>query len=325
MNYSNIKTYVESKINVINTLSSIEASQVAVMAFQLSRFNQAPTNMAALMAHLQTQELAVNSADAVKAVTILLGAASPSKAVIWKSQEFLSSGTFSVPNNIAGGLVYVTGCGGGGSGRTSAWNSGNGGLSTGGAGGQYVERFPISVSAGESVPVVVGAGGASIVTPPSTTGSIGNSGGDSAFKTLTIKGGEGGIGTGVSNLSALCPKGGFLPGYFSYEASVSSAAIFSGQYIHGQPSKFGACGRPSTVISSGRISADCGGAAGYFGDGTDGASSSAANVTAANALPNTGAGGGSAGIIYPTATRDKTCTSGAGGSGRIIVEWQEFV
>lgn len=82
---------------------------------------------------------------------------------------------------------------------------------------------------------------------------------------------------------------------------------------------------PSTLVASARIIGATGGGAGYLGDGTDGAVSAGANITAANALPNTGAGGGSAGIIYATATRDRTATSGAGGSGKIIVEWQEFI
>lgn len=325
INYDNIIEYVEAKIAAINTLSPTEASLVAAMANLLAGRNNTPSNMAALETYLQNRESLVDESSLVKDVTLLLGASLPSKNTVWRMQEFLSDGTFIVPDNIAGGLVYITGCGGGGSGRTSPRNTGNGGIATGGAGGFYVEKFPVSVTAGESVPVVIGAGGASVVTPPGVNGDAGNRGGDSVFKTLTIKGGGGGINTGVSGLSLICPKGGFLPGYFGYDADVASAATFAGPYIHGQPSKFGACGRPSFQSGSGRISADGGGAAGYFGDGTDGVSTNGTDATASNALPNTGAGGGSVGIIYPTVTRDMTATSGAGGSGRIIVEWQEFV
>jgi hypothetical protein len=53
---SNIVSYVETKINVINTLSRTEAALVAGMAQFLSGRNNPPSNMAALLAYLQLQE-----------------------------------------------------------------------------------------------------------------------------------------------------------------------------------------------------------------------------------------------------------------------------
>jgi len=322
--YDEIKAQVEERISNIDELSDTDAALVAASAQLLNGRNQPIGNMPILLEYLQDKQDLVADTTTIKEIALLLGASMGSKNVVWKMQEFLANGTFTVPNNIAGGVVYITGCGGGGSGRTSARNAGNGGLSTGGAGGFYVVKSPVEVIAGEAVTVTVGAGGASIVTPPNTSGSDGNPGGDSIFKTLTIKGGGGGVNTGTSGASAICPAGGFLPGYFGYVADPAAAAIFAGSYVHGDTSGLGACGKPSYVNASGRISAETGGAAGFFGSGTNSVSVSAANATATNALPNTGAGGGAAGIIYPTATRDKTATSGAGGSGRIIVEWQEF-
>ena len=98
---------------------------------------------------------------------------------------FTSSGTFNVTGS---GEVEVLVVGGGGSGGNHNTTNGNGG---GGAGGViYRNRFYVSVG---PLTVTVGNGGAAI---PNSTNSIGNSGQNSIFGTLTALGGGGGGSTG---------------------------------------------------------------------------------------------------------------------------------
>lgn len=61
-------------------------------------------------------------------------------------QEFLSSGTFTVPAGVT--AVWVTMCGGGGSGGAQYGSSGAGG---GGAGAYCIQR-PVSVTPGQALP-----------------------------------------------------------------------------------------------------------------------------------------------------------------------------
>ena len=95
------------------------------------------------------------------------------------SESFTSSGTFSVPaGTTAVDVLVVAGGGGGG----HVWGGG------GGAGG-VIFMPDFTVTPGGTVTVTVGCGGAAVSTEP---GSIGNTGQDSVFGTLTAKGGGGG-------------------------------------------------------------------------------------------------------------------------------------
>jgi len=322
--YDEIKAQIEERIDNIDGLSATDAALVAASAQLLNGRNQPISNMPILLEYLQDKQDLVADTTTIKEIVLLLGASMGSKNVVWRTREFLANGTFTVPNNIAGGVVYITGCGGGGSGASSGYNSGNGGLTTGGAGGFYVEKYPVPVSAADSIPAIIGVGGLPAVNTGAGT-DLGNDGGDSVFGSLVIKGGEGGINSGTSNSGRVCPKGGFITSHYSVNPSVSSVLVSSGDYVHGSFSGFGSPGDAARTIASSRIAAPTGGGAGYFGSGGNAAVSSNNDVTASSALPNTGAGGGAAATIYPTSTPTKTVTSGAGGSGRIIVEWQEFV
>jgi hypothetical protein len=307
INFSNIKAYIESKINVINTLTTIEASQVAVNAFQLARIGYAPSNLSALETYLSNKEAAVSTTDELKYITQLLGSSTPTKSVVWRMHEYLAGDTFTVPNNLAGDCVYVTGSGGGGSGAARIFiTSGNPSVS-GAQSGCYISKQPVTVSAGSAIPIVIGAGGAAVsVTGSATNGVSGSSGASSSFGSLVIDGGSGGrLGANLFDDA----RGGWIGGY-----QVSGV-----QTILPQNSIAYRAGRRAVV---GLVSAE-GSAAGAFGDGQDGVAVSAGDATATSAAANTGAGGGSAIVEIVSGTR--TATSGAGGSGRIIVEWQEFL
>lgn len=307
INYSNIVGYVEAKINAINTLSANEAALVAAMANLLAGRNNPPSNMLALETYLQGKENLVTDADLVKDVTLLLGASLPSKNTVWRMREFLSSDNFTVPLNIAGGLVYVTGSGGGGSGAARVFAGSGVATISGANSGCYIERRPVQVTAGDIIPVVIGAGGASVsVTSATTTALAGNAGADSSFGTLIIQGGAGGsLAQNVFDDT----RGGWIGGYLFGTAQIL-------------PAQNSIAYRAGRRVQSGLVTAN-GSAAGAFGNGVDGVTALDANATAAAAGDNTGAGGG--GAVVERTTGTPTATSGAGGSGRIVVEWQEFV
>jgi hypothetical protein len=298
INFSNIKAYIEGKINAIGTLSDVEAAQVAVNAFQLARVGNPPSNLAALETFLSGKESTVVASDELKYITLLLGSSTPTKSVVWRMQEFLADGSFTVPNNIAGGVVYVTGCGGGASGQAVINRPAATTTARGGRSGCFVERYQYSAQPLEPIAITIGAGGlAQSVTGDGTTvaPSAVAPGGDTVFGALVIAGGELDRGTYASAASS-------APGSSSFRF-------------------LGGLGRQQTGFSN---SIAGGSAAGYFGPAPNGETFRDVSGSAPNAAPNTGAVGASVCIQNGLGT-PLTATSGAGGSGRIIVEWQEFL
>jgi len=96
-----------------------------------------------------------------------------------RNQVFTASGSFKVPAGIT--KLFLTGCGGGGSGGRRLFQDLNGG---GGGGGGFVTRYPVSVTAGATYTVTIGAGG--------IWGST--DGGDTIFEgLLNIAGGISGV------------------------------------------------------------------------------------------------------------------------------------
>lgn len=229
------------------------------------------------------------------------------KVPVWKMQVFDANGTFTVPDSIAGNVVYVTGSGGGGSGAAFIMSVSNNGVG-GACSGCYIEKQPYPVSAGDSIPVVVGDGGLAVSANAITANPVyGNDGQSSSFGSLVINGGSGG--GELTGGTSQNRKGGWIGGY------IAGTTVFVPQ----NSTRFRASSRSSALSAIAM-----GSAAGAFGDAGDTAASSGSSVTAGSALPNTGAAGG--GAVFFTGTPPTiTVTSGAGGSGKIIVEWQEFV
>lgn len=218
--------------------------------------------------------------------------------VIKKSVVIDSSQTWTAPANLAGNTVWLTGCAAGGSGSQRST-----GVSTGGYGGNYCVKMPVIVTPSAGYLVTIPAGGAGV-----TTGD-GNSGGDLSFGSLlTLKGGSGGINPNGDSQYAVAS-------YFS-RFGVKPALIFpsSDSLVGGQTNPAESlngniCGATETNTVSNYIS--IGGAAGFFGNG------GAAGSNGVSAAANSGAGGGAA--------RGVSGTSGAGGSGRLIIEWEEYL
>lgn len=93
------------------------------------------------------------------------------------SQTFSSSTTFNVPDDIEGSELYISGCGGGGGGSGHYYAMAScGGI--GGQGGASGFRIPLSVRAGDSLSIIVGAGGAGSHTHATLTDRAHHFGGD---------------------------------------------------------------------------------------------------------------------------------------------------
>lgn len=315
INYSNIIEYVEAKIGAINTLSPTEASLVAAMANLLNGRNNPPSNMAALETYLQNRESLVDESSLAKDVTLLLGASLPSKNTVWKMREYLADGEFVVPDNIAGNVVYVTGCGGGGCGGVQQWNpasGASGSILLGGAGGFWGVKIPFAVTVAQVVAVTIGTGGAGVSINDFIASPSLNNGTSSSFGSLAFRGG-----------SASSANGGFKP-----QRRITTISG-GGDTTLLEPDSSGLFSSGSTqasTVSGTQFYRAIGGACGLFGNGGNGSvdTTGSANVTAQSAPANSGAGGGAA-LRYTGGTTPVIVTSGAGGSGRIIVEWQEFV
>ncbi len=97
-------------------------------------------------------------------------------------QSFTGSGTYTPTPGARKAIVTLTGGGGAGSVHVSC--------GAGGAAGE-TKRFTISLSGVSSVPVIIGSGGAGVLTTNGSS-SIGGNGGDSSFGAYaTAKGGQG--------------------------------------------------------------------------------------------------------------------------------------
>ena len=176
-------------------------------------------------------------------------------------------GTYSlvVPAGVTSIDAIAIGAGGGGGGCSAAANASG----AGGGGGALSYSNAIAVTPGETLTVVVGAGG----TNGSVTGTAGGAGGDSyiqrsATDLLLAKGGSGGLGN-VSNLTGGGGAGG-----------VAASGV-------GDTKNSGGAGGARATNDRG---GGGGGAAGYSGTGGAGGTSTTA--------PTAGAGGGGGGGFY---------------------------
>ena len=204
-------------------------------------------------------------------------------------QVFTSSGTFVVPAGVTKVRVRQSG-GGGGSGGTSTTTSSQVSASAGGNGGAYGEGI-YSLTAGQVVPVTIGAGGAA----GTSGGGSGGTGGTTSFGSfLTTPGGHGS--GGVPANPAPLTQG---PG------PVSNVAT-GGTVINGVE-------RAGGISASGSLTNFQGGSggAGPWGGGTTNSTSAAI----AGLGPGAGAGGAA------TGPSGAGIAGAAGAAGLCIVEW----
>jgi hypothetical protein len=217
-------------------------------------------------------------------------------ANVTTSATFTTSGAYVVPAGVT--TVKVQAWGGGGGGQ-----SGSGG---GGGGGEYAAENALAVTAGESLTVTIGAGGAG---GPSGAGGPGSDGGTTTVKRsgttlVSAHGGKGSInfgnnagGTGSTN--SVHFNGG--------SAQIGTAGVKLGGGGGGSSAGTGSTGntgKPNSGITGG-----AGGAAptggGKGGNGGTGSTGSTPTAGQAGSAPGGGGGTGGAGAA----------TNAAGGAG----------
>lgn len=162
-------------------------------------------------------------------------------------QLFTSSGSFTVPTGVT--TIYVSGCGGGGSGSATVATS-----ACGGGGAACVLFQSYTVIPGTTYTVTIGAGGAGANT------QFGNSGGTTSLGALVSLPGGGG---GNSQTGTPGASGGFGGTRGSYAIST---AIFGagGSTLFGIGGPSSTTGNPTSITGSG------------YGSGSGGTSSNSA-------------------------------------------------
>lgn len=322
IDYSNIKTYIEGKIAQINTLTPLEAAQVAVNAIQLQRTGNKPSNYVDLETYLQSMENTVDADSTLKDVTILLGASAPTKNVIWQVNKYFTSGTFTTPANLAGGMVYVTALAGGGSGAAGYSTSGYLNI-TGGCGGGYERKIAMRVQPSTSYAISVGLGG--FGESRFTTGAANGSDGASTLfdGTVIAYGGKGGRQIQYPVIAPYQTSGN-SGGFFQPIHTASSGAVTNMIPVMPQNGYQGAQGGANTYLFSGSVGAYCGGGAGSLGPGTSANAQLNSTCSSDPCAVNTGAGSGAACVVY-TSGSGFSAVTGIGGSGLCIVEYQVYL
>lgn len=316
IDYAKLKEVTEFNIARLTSSSSAQdVALVALTAYQLQAIGMPPNNIGTLISVQQNSINALELTEKIDIVAIQAASAIPRRSTIWKMQEFLANGDFTVPDNLAGNLVYITACGGGGSGGARYSNALGTAIATGGSGGFYTVKHPVVVDIGITYPVTIGAGGAAVVI--TTASADGDTGGTTSFGSLlSLAGGR--LGHGSTPTSSQ-PRGGFRAGAVMRDFATSDLSVNGNIRVvdsEDSPSYMGGAYRSSTRTLA------TGGGAGLFGDGGDGFATATDNGLAESALPNTGAGGGGVAVANSAGF---TAESGAGGSGRLIVEWLEYI
>jgi hypothetical protein len=242
-----------------------------------------------------------------------------SKPYSGKSMEiFTTSGTFIVPYGVSS--VYLTGCAAGGNGGAGD-NDGTFRGGGGGGSGEIIYKKIVTVTAGTSIIVTIGAVGINTSFGATSlnygangqsgaTGGSGGAGGALAFG--TVAGVSGGNHNTVSTSSFIAPSGDFAKGGYSGVAANASATAGGGGA--------GGLGIFASYFtnSSGLSATTTGGARGEFlGGGGGGGYGNAVNGgNGGNGGYGSGGGGGGG--------NNSTGTGGAGGAGGpaiLIVEW----
>ena len=266
----------------------------------------------------------------------------------WKIR-FLTSGTFTPTEDM---LVDIFVVGGGGSGSTGKYGGGGGG----GGGGRTATVNNVQLTANTTYTIVIGAGGAA-VNAYDTAGKAGKASSFSNGTTViaSANGGAGGIKSNAGRIGGAGGAGGSGGGGGRYNGSAIYPGAAGGSYGNNGGTAvnhyFGAAGngQHTTTCEFGMgTTSGCnsgvtayagggGGGAGYeggswtgggiggVGGGGHGGSGNSSNhgvgVLAGSGIANTGGGGGGASAVD---SQSRNGTSGAGGSGIVILRNTRF-
>lgn len=247
------------------------------------------------------------------------GTSGSSNPLKYYSQEFVSNGTFTVPENVY--TIFVTACGGGGGGGgthkyTKNYDRYYNG--SGGGGAEAIVRKPFSVTPLTQMFITVGKGGNGGVYSNYNSDESTSYGADGTSTVIgsliTLLGGQGGrVGDTLSFLPARNGGGyGGLSSSKGEEVETIPATQNGGDGILG---KGGIALTPvfniESTSSAGSIySYGGGGGGGSLGNGGNGASY---DIPATNGTR----GGGGGGAFYDSGHH----ASGKGGDGYVLIEW----
>ena len=127
-----------------------------------------------------------------------------------------ASGNFTVPSGVNRIRGIITGAGGGGGGVSAAAATGAAGIA-----GVMIE-FVMVVTPGQVIAYTNGSGG----SRGANTGTVGGTGGDTTFGTLTAKGGSPGAGSTSGNAAATGSAGASVIGMITGSAAVPTTSTF---------------------------------------------------------------------------------------------------
>lgn len=223
-----------------------------------------------------------------------------------------SNAAFPIPSWAQGGMMYVTGCGGGGSGAVRATSGSRG---SGGSSAASVLRLPMILPAGvTTLNIEIGAGGTG---PSATAQTDGAAGGNTTLTVgstiaLTIGGGVAGLGSGSAGSVAA------IASTVNQQANVTTGTMYpnaTGAYAATQVYWIGAnAGGTGTSPAAGYGA----GASSLFGLGGAGLSAGpTANTAGADA---NGYGAGGAGALWLSGGAVK---AGNGSPGFLQIEFVE--
>lgn len=298
---ANLKTLVQSRIDAATSATPLED------LFNLKMLSRGLDCVETNINNLIQSRLTSFGPD-TELKSLLKGAVSVrpyARNVVWKTQTFLTSGTFTRPAKMVGDTAWITASAGGGGGCTYYTENVRGAF-----GGCWCKDREVKIPQGSTHTVVIGAGGAP-----------GSSGGDTTFGTqLTLKGGSPAMTasesatTNAVKSQSFCDfiKGiGVHPGIFRFATPYSTSVteggrnVFSNLYhppeiVNGyQGIGFFFSGYWNQIMGTGP-------AAGYFG---------APSLTYAPSPSNTGCGGQNGYQSDPGI---------AGSAGRLDIGWWEY-
>lgn len=221
--------------------------------------------------------------------------------------KFLTSGDFTLLNNI--GPIDVFLVGGGASGNSGAYGSGGGG-----GGGYTATHKNVVINRKQAYPIVVGAG----ANATSGNRSNSNAGGESSAFSFKAAGGKSGRPNDLNGGGTNGGSGGGNNGAGGSDGNNGSGSV--GTLAKGQRNTAGPNGESGTTREFGEPTGDLyaggGGGAGSAGGAGGGGTGSTTDAAIGKGKPNTGGGG--AGSTHTTGDYGGTGAR-SGGSGIVII------
>jgi len=222
-------------------------------------------------------------------------------------------------------VFFIIVQGAGGSGAASATSSNSPVLnitSTGGMAGEFIALRKV-ITAGSSISITVGSGGSSVTT--SSSNINGNAGGSTTFGNIVAKGGSGGVGvngTAPLKLYSLLQKK--YINVITEKSYYGGSNFESSRVIDNSVSKYNfynlidlsSAGIINYLISESNIALVTAGESSYLSDAS---TFVYRDVALAGGV---GSGGGGAYSNAGNGT-SKSCTSGAGGDGAVIIFYEQ--